>query len=543
MSVKPVKVLDPRVNVVGDEQQNHIVLFGGSRVNEQVFTSDSSQIKPSAPVNALFTINPPSTLTIVDRNIRIKAYLEIKTDQPHQLGLNDALRAFPLNSIIDVTSCQVNGENLSENSGDKLHALQCYGSTLEDMSRTVSTTPTYPDQYQEYADYVTFGSSKNALGSYGENGVPVGARGGYVVEVVDANTFRAVVVESLQLAPFSKGIGQEEEGMVNVNQININLRFKSELSKVLSHASAGNAITSVSCVFYERPQCLVRFITPNMTQRIPEIQHLPFYSDQDYIKNIGTLASGASGKTTTDVVKLGQIPESVYIFIRHSRDTHDFKVCDSFLAIERVSILFNNESGLLSNCGVEDLYEISARNGCNLSFPAWSYYRGSVLKLRFGVDIGLPDYLSAGCQTQASIQITVDYKNASSSSFTGELYTVFRNVGTFSVFENGARASVGNLTPDIVRMAIDAPELHYADYTRLSGGSFWSNLKNVANKVANFVSGRVVPIASKVASVVAPEALPIIEGVGKGASAIAGLTGGRMAGGRMAGGRLRRRLR
>ena len=547
-----VKVLDPRINVVGDEDQVNIVFFGGSRINEQVFTADSSQLKPSAPVNALFTILPPSTLTIVDRNIRIKAFVEVVCNQPHQLKLNDALRQYPLNSIIDVTSCQVNGENLSENSGDKLHALHCYGSNLEEMSRVVSTSPTYPDQYQDYDDYVTEGTGKNCLGAFGENGVPCGARGGFVVEVVDANTFRAVVVESLQLSPFHNGLGYAEEGMVNVNQININLRFKSELSRILSHSAAGNAITSVSCTFYERPQCLVRFITPNMTQRIPEIQHLGFHSDQDYIKDIGTLAPGASGKRTTDVIKLGQIPESVYIFIRHSRDSSDFKTADSFLVIDRVNILFNNESGLLSGCGVEDLYEISARNGCNLSFPAWSNYRGSVLKLKFGQDIGLPDYLAPGCQTQASIQITIDYTNKSKNSFTGELYTVFRNTGTFSIFENGARASVGNLTPDIVRDAIDAPEMHFEDYKRLSGGSFWSKLKGIVNKIAHFVT-RAVPVATKVASVVAPEALPIIQGLGQGANIVSGLTGGRMAGGRMSGGgvsgggvsggRIRRRLR
>lgn len=543
MSIKSVKVYDPRVNIVGDEEQNNIVLFGGSRVNEQLFTAESAQLAPSNPVNALFTINPPSTLIIVDRNIRIRAFLEVKTDQPHQLKLNDALRQYPLNSIIDVTSVQVNGENLSENSGDKLHALHTYGSSLQDIGRVVSTTPTYPDQYQDYDDYTTEGSSKNCLGAFGENGTPTGARGGFVVQVIDAHTFRAVVTESLQLSPFFNGIGMEEEGMVNVNQLNINIRFKSELSKVLSHSSSGNAITSVTCQFYEKPQCLVRFITPNMTMRIPEVQHLPYYSDQDYIKNVGTLAPGATGVITSDVVKLGQIPECVYIFIRHSRDTSNFKVADSFLSITNLNILFNNESGLLSTATQEDLYEICARNGCSLSYPSWSKYRGSVIKLRFGIDIGLPDYLAPGCQAQASIQITINYKNSSKSAFTGELYTVFRNIGTFSVFENGARASIGNLTPDIVRSAIDAPEMSYHDYSKISGGSFWSSLKNIANKVSNVIK-KVLPVATKVASVVAPEALPILGGIGKGAEFVSNLTGGSgLAGGRMAGGRIRRRLR
>jgi hypothetical protein len=537
MSVKPVKVIEPRVNVVGDEDQTHMILFGGNRVTEQIFTADSSQIAPSNPINALFTINPPSTLTIVDRNIRVRAFVEVKTDQPHQLGLNDALRQYPLNSIIDVTAVSINGENVSENSGDKLHAMKCYNEGLEDQGRCVSTTPTYPDQYQEYADYIANGTAKNALGGFGENATMQGARGGFVVDVVDATTFRAVLTEYLQVAPFTNGIGQEHEGMVNVNQLNINLRFKSELTKILSHASSGNAITTVSCQFYERPQCLVRFITPNMTQAIPDVQHLPYHSDQDYIKSAGVVAPGASGQVVSDTIKLGQIPESVTMFIRHSRASSNYAVADSFLKIDSISILFNNESGLFSTATTEDLYEISSKNGCNLSYPAWSNFRGSVLRLRFGVDIGLPDYLAPGTQSQSSIQITVRYTNTGTQPFDGELYTVYRNIGTFSVFENGARASVGNFTPDIVREALNAPEMHHEDYRRIMGGSFWSSLKGFANKVAHLVQ-KVAPTAGKVASVIAPEAMPIIAGIGRGADVVAKATGGRLAGGR-----IRRRLR
>lgn len=533
--MKPIKVIEPRVDVVSDEQQNHIVLMGGSRVNEQTFTADSSQVTPAAPISAIFTINPPSTMTIVDRNVRVRAYVEVTTDAPHQLGLNDALRQYPLNSIIDVSSVQINGENVSENSGDKLHALKCYGESLQDEGRVASTTPTYPDQYQRYADYVQHGSAKNALGSYGENATMMGARGGFVVEVVSPTVFRAVITESLEVSPFTGGVGPRDEGFVNINQMNINLRFTSELSRILSHSSTGGAVTTVGCTFYQRPECLVRFITPDMSQKIPEIQHLPYHSDQDYVRSVGSVAAGATGSVVSDTIKLGQIPESVYLFIRHSRGTSNFNTSDSFLAIERVSILFNNDSGLLSTATPQDLYEISSRNGCNLSYPAWSHHRGSVLKLRFGVDIGLPEFLAPGTQTQASIQIRVDYRNTSADAFDGELYTVYRNVGTFSVFENGARASVGNITPDVAVAAKEAPELSHEIYKQMSGGSFWSTLKHVANKVAHLASS---PVGKGIISVVAPEIAP---GVMMGSEAVKHLTGGRLAGGRLAGGRIRRR--
>ena len=538
--LKPVKVVEPRVQVVGDEEQNHIVLFGGSRVTEQVVVADSAQIAPANPVNALFTINPPSTMTIVDRNVRVRAYLEVTTDQPHQLGSHDALRAFPLNSIIDVTAVQINGENISENSGEKYHALNTYGMDNEARGKVVSTSPSYPDQFQEYSDAISlYGSAKNALSNYGESSTECGGRGGFPVQVVSPTVFRVVVTESLAVAPFLNGNHTDEEGMVNVNQMNINLRFTSNLSRVFSHSSLGNAITTVTCKFYSAPEVLVRFITPSPVAKIPEVQHLPYYSDQDYVKNIGTIAPMSGTVVYSDSIKLGQIPESVYIFARHSRATADFKKCDSFLAITNVSILFNNESGLLANATEQDLYEIASSNGCQLSYPGFHTYRGGVLRLRFGKDIGLPDYLAPGCQTQATIQIKVTFENRGSQDFNADFYTVYRNIGTFSVFENGARASVGNLTPDLVRMAVSAPELTWDHYKAISGGSFWSKLKSIGKKVAHAVA-KVAPVAQKVASVVAPEFAPAIGTVGR----LAGMVGsGAPVGGRLAGGRVRRRMR
>ena len=81
-----------------------------------------------------------------------------------------------------------------------------------------------------------------------------------------------------------------------------------------------------------------------MTQRIPDVQHLPYHQDMDYIKSVGTVAPNGDGSIISDAIKLGQIPESVYLFVRHSRDTSNYSVADSFLSIERINVLFNNET-------------------------------------------------------------------------------------------------------------------------------------------------------------------------------------------------------
>jgi hypothetical protein len=70
MSIETVKVMEPRVAVKSDVEKNHIVLMGGQRVTEQVAPADSWGSVGQKPVQALWTINPPSTQTIVDRRMR-----------------------------------------------------------------------------------------------------------------------------------------------------------------------------------------------------------------------------------------------------------------------------------------------------------------------------------------------------------------------------------------------------------------------------------------------------------------------------------------
>jgi hypothetical protein len=529
--MEPVKVLEPRVDVKHDLEKNHVVLYGGSRVTEQVNTADSYQLSPAQPTQALWTINPPSTQTICDRYFKVRAYVEVKTDQPHNLGTNDAPRQLPLSSIVETTTVQINGESISDNTADKLHAKWCYGNSREERGRSVSASPCMPDSYQEYSDWTTLGSAKNPLASYGENSAEP-PRGGFPIQVVDATTFRCVVTEGLQLDPFLNGVGRQEEGMVNVNQINISLRFKADVSRFLSHSTAGNAITSVSVSFYQAPEMLTTFITPDLTQPIPEVQTLSYHKDLDYIKSVPTLTAGSQTTVVSDTIKLSQIPRRMYLFCRHSRGTSSYLTSDSFLSIQRLNILWNNQSGLFNSATQQDLFEISQRNGCNLDWPSWSKYRGSVLCIEFAKDIGVAPDEAPGTQGQYTIQITMDVKNESSDDFTADFYQVMEMEGTFSVYENGARSSLGNLTKEMVLSAKTAGQVDYQHYEGLQGGSFLSGLKSVVKKVAHGVESG-VKTAMPFASVLAPEAMPFLQAASAGAKTAKKLTGSGLSGGRL----------
>jgi hypothetical protein len=538
--METIRIIDPRVNIKEDVEKNHMVFYGGLRTTDQVNTADSWGSVGTTPVQALWTLNPPSTTTIVDREIRVRCYFEITVDAPLELGTNDALRQFPIHSLCDVLTVQINGESVSDNVADKLHAMMCYGNNAIDRTNKNTMSPLMPDAYQRYSDWSLYGSSKCPLKNYGESSVE-DPRGGFPVEMISPTKFRVVLTESMLISPFLSGFGSLEEGFVNVNQMNISYRWKSNLSQILSHSSLGGAITVVSATMYQPPELLTRYITPDLTQQIPAKQILPYHKTQDYIKTMSPLAIDATTLVISDSIKLSQIPKRLYLFCRHSRNTSNQNTSDSFLAIERLNILWNNQSGLFSSSSQQTLYEMSKNNGCNLSWSQWSKYRGSVLCISFGSDIGLLDSEAPSCQGQWTIQVQMNVKNTSGAIFDPEFYMIFMNEGTFSIAENFARASLGNLTNEIVLASLQAPEVDYNEVANLQGGNFFTGFKSFINKVARGIQ-KGADVASKFAPIIAgaiPELAPIagaLPMVGRLAGSVREATGGRMVGGRMVGG-------
>lgn len=76
--MQAIKVIEPRVNIKDDLEKNHIVLQGGLRYTEQKHTADSYGSLGAVPVQALWTIYPPSTQTIVDRLFRVRMYVQVE---------------------------------------------------------------------------------------------------------------------------------------------------------------------------------------------------------------------------------------------------------------------------------------------------------------------------------------------------------------------------------------------------------------------------------------------------------------------------------
>jgi len=509
-----LKVMEPRVDVRRSVDKNHAVLLGGQRVT---YTTNIADSWNTNMINADWSITPPSNKTIIDRNIRVRAYIDVVTNVALQLGTNDALRQFPLNSLIDVTTLQINGESISDNTGSSLHALTCYGMDKKTRRSQLATTPSMPDAFQEYSDWNTYGNARSPLSDYGEVDSEQ-SRGGFVVQSISSTNFRVIVTEPLFLSPLWSH-GKEEEGMINVNSLRLSLRFKAGLDRILSHASTGGAITSVTTTFYQAPELLINYITPSLVQPLPELQVLPYTKPQHYIKDVPSLGAGATTTVISDTVRLSTIPRKLYLYVAHSEASKTFGVSDSFLKINNVNMTWGNQAGLFSSATPEQLYTMSVENGLTVDYAGFSKYRGSVVGIVFGKDVGLEPNESPGVNGSYNIQVQMQVENTGTSAFVGTFYMTVINDGTFSIGNNSARASIGNLTSEMVMLARESPQAQYHD---IYGGSFWQHLKSIVNKVARGVEAAAVPVS---AALGVPEVGVGIKGL---ASAARKLSGGRM---------------
>ena len=480
-----VSILEPRMAVVPESESLHVISGGSQRLTTQVITSDSSQV--NAPlVSAIWSINPPSNQTVIDRFIKVRAYVEVKcTGGDFEIASNDCMRQFPLNSLIDVTSIRINGESVSDNSGDILHAQLCYHNEPEDRKKSWSTTAAQPDQYQALEDYLVLGTSRNVAANYGENSLEP-TRGGFQVEVVDPQTLRFIVTEPLFISPMYQGSGKQVEGFVNVNELNINLRFKSMTERFMTLAprlAPGVNITSCSAQFYRQPEVLINYLTPDNLQMLPDTQTLGYTKPQSYLRQLSPdFAVGETRSVTSDSIRLSQIPSKIMLFARRQEAASTFDKPDSFLKIKGVSVDFNNESGLLAGATEQDLFEISRRNGCNLSYPQFTQYRGGVLVLEMGKDIGLVDSLAPGVQGSFTIRVTVTFENVSGDTYPASYYMVLYNVGAFSISQNSARSSLGNLSQSMVLSAHSGMSMPHHEREMLHGGSLLGSLSTIIPK-------------------------------------------------------------
>lgn len=539
---QPVLVKDSRIGQITDNVK-YGVASGASSNTYQRFVSTSASTS-----NISWNVQIPSESIVVSRDILIECTVNFKLNitgvasgqDAFLYGTNDCFQAFPVNSLFSTLQATINNTSVSVNLQDIKDSLLCMMST-EELAKYQGMTPYVRDNYQQY--FLSTGTSNDVFNGY-QGGdldgwfVPRGAHPlvSYTVQhfvtgapqdssVRSTNvndswviSISARFVEPLMLSPFLFGgcYDYNNQGFVGLNTLSIVANVDSSLKRFFSSKDRGY-VTTIS-LDQQNPftaDLLLNFLTTQPTDLVKAKNVIQFFDYPRYItgtSNLPPIPAFTSSTISCQNIQLNQVPEYLMIFVRKPMTQQTIFDSSTFLPITGISVNFNNSSGLLSTASQYDLWRISRKNGCQLSWLEWSGRAslsrqyvgpgpnvnlsasaldvstvGSVLVLSPAYDLSLPSYLSNGSLGQFSFQINLTvFNNAQNTLGSGiqvqpEVVVVAVNSGLFTTIAGNSATYTGLLTKDMVLSTSQSgEEVDRNEYERLIGGS-------MANRVANAI--------------------------------------------------------
>jgi hypothetical protein len=438
-------------------------------------------------------------------------------------GLNFSLAPFPITQSVSTLQSTINDQSLSINMADVLPQVL----RLADLSKTrmQRTTPTMLDRYYEVKSAATYPNSP--VGSwekaYASDEVPNGGWGqlSFYVPTV-AGSAGAVVrgsngllyppvtptagglslrvgvrfqsTEKLVLPPFifadehelSTGLFgvQNMQFTMNFNQPGRSLRIVPDatVTPTVEWDSAAPGVVSGSPFSTAKVQ--VQFLTPSLDVPLPAKSIVPWMEFPRYISPVASAdQSGGNYTLQSQTITLPLIPDLLIIYVKPQSYKYpprspfagqlDPTQSDWSMPISKISLSFDNFSGLLSNHTQAELYKMSVNNGLVMDWDEWTGSAwaagehtalvGGPLVLRPGRDFALSTGQACGLVGNFTLQYNLTCSpevGAADSMFAGgvSIYTVTANSGFFETIKGSSRILRGVVTEqDILAAPIAEP--------------------------------------------------------------------------------------
>ncbi len=549
--VKTVQVLEPRTNITNERVYS--VANGPQESTWQPVTSTSY-----ANNSIQWSVNPPAGV-IVDRKVYMQIAIALHftftgpvVGPPLQFGTNDGLRAFPLDHLIQTLQVQLNNNSASIQSSEVVPYLaRC----MKGQEIDFSMTPAQLDSFQNYSDWLQpwGGDARNPLAPYGANDRDVTTRGAFsynfipgatygtgiqiVSNVAGALTADIVVylLEPVFLSPFYAGKGNAA-GFFGLNTMQFNLTLNN-FDQLWSHSAAGNTLVLTGAnkisgsigapssfqpaVGVPPPRLLVNFLTPLDISRLPKSVSYEYEEIQRFNTDFNApLANGvaAVGSVSNNLI-LQSMPKKFYIFVPFTLSSRTALTPDCMAVINRISVNINNRTGLFASATMQDLYDMSVRNGSNQTWLDFSQYAGSIIIIDPAADIGLGPDLAPGTVGSVNFQVSVDYSNSNpknnglwlnpsiGTNYPGStvyaadpinqlfsIYIITISDGIFTLADGRAVSSTAVLTPaDVLHAKSSAPQVAYNVWEEnaimAGGGNFYGDVKRFLGNAVKSLPG------------------------------------------------------
>jgi len=551
------------------------IMSGLQELQSIIYTDASITAATPAKSSAYFTVKPPYG-SLVDRNILLELQVQVTSAAgSSSFGNYFAPKAMPANRMIDTCNLKVNNTSITSEPGRYVGALSQYKSNQEFIKKYRSLSPTEPDHCNRYSNCAIY----NCLNSIHTNGTndgpdPAGltspqawydsplspfgnsskssadydCRGAFPF-VRNSDTQRTYTFTEPLMNPFC--MQREDVGCSHITDLTVQLNFTSNLDRAFSHIfeiackpcdvpNAAGVLTSNSfnTKAVSKPannaqggsgaftysiisaRLIVKTGTPSVPLSIKQAVSYNEFQVNTQAINAATFQDAAKHDVVFNTVRLSCIPSHIFIFARPTPSSHSRFQADAFLAIDKISIAVNNKAGILSNMTQQQLYNISAENGVNMSWGQWSERVGSVLCLAMGKDVvqllpSVREVMDITFTVTMSNTTFFDYSRGSylgggaglptdanqiDQSITWELVMLSVFGATLTVEDNFAAKNIG-ITPAEATDAIrEGPSVQtLSEVNQATGGSFgewlnrsahsgWHAVKKYAGPVSHMVS-------------------------------------------------------
>lgn len=297
---------------------------------------------------------------------------------------------------------------------------------------------------------------------------------------------------------------------VDLTLSNLNALFTASSSLIKSLAADGTLTQANfgSANFSEQPCLVYRTYTPTVS--IPQVLSFGFYDNTVLRENLPSLAAGDAGyaafQYNTRTYTLGQVPNRLMIFAKPSGVPVDNLRADAFLAIRKLTLRTNADSGSLSGATQAQLYQMSARNGLNMPYSKFSRDVGSIVVI--DLEKGdLAGYLP-GVRQDFNFDVSVTLQNTQFKSPVGIAGNFLQSGGldpenrSFDLFIiayqdsklilDGSMASIINgENPELVKQVLNERPLTLVPDSmvggRVGGRSGWHKFTNFLGSVVRAI--------------------------------------------------------
>lgn len=588
----PVTVYDPRVI---PQDNVYPVLKGGSDILYKQFTTTSIS---QSSIN--FSCPPPSQEIYVDRRVHLVLPVRL-TLTATGLNVTDTLinpdqfclRSFPAQKALDTINMTINNQSMSINISDTLSAMEHFNIDRKLKAVDYSKCPTYGAcQSQAFSDL--FGANRSPMALYGTGQDDLAPQAFPFTVVSQTNdaagpgistataTIDFVTTEPLFLSPlYWGGFDRDASAFLGVRTFDMTLNFLNQGGNrmiAVDNVSAGVPLAATSWTSQmqfgnftgtpfsysdNQPLLLFQYLTPSLedksVDRRNQLMNYPYFNIERFPTDLPAVGANAQGSASSNNIQLNSIPSKMYVFVRkRNNDLYaDPFSADTFLQMNSVSIQWGNKNGVLASASQKQLFDLACKNGCQMSFQAWSGQKlnrpavavlgagvgfGSVAQQYSGtgsilaldpLDLGLDDLDAPGKLKQLMVQVTVNYTNVSNATITPTLYFVAVSQGIFTIYNGQASCLVGVLTSENILNSIQQTGhamLTYADVRLINGGNFLSSIKSGLSNIWAFLKPVLKGIAPQLAKMSGPvgevaSALnPVIQGLGRGGKKVSKAT-------------------